>query len=856
MAVSVPQLIGGYTLLQLLGQGGQGSVWKVQDPNIPTKKWALKLITDVQVFRREGAILRKLANARHPGIPFLGNAFDDANKHALVMTYYEGETLDTLAGRQPGWRAVWKWIQALAEILTVVHAQGFLHLDLKPENVIRTQDGLLRLLDFANGMPIGSPSHGHGTPGFAAPEQMRQQEPLFPAADIFGLGALAFFLLRGQAYSPGQSVQVNGVPSSMGEFIERMLARTSGQRPSLSEVQAFDPAVAATELLHCPSCQRENRRSARFCSHCGKRIQPTASIFTSTSNLAKILPPTQFEKQGAETQRVLSNLVQPGGAERRDLNLHRLRLLGEEIAQIRGFEQLIAPQRVRHLITSYAHQTQAVERALREMRGNAILADEVGLGKTIEAGLIIKELVLRKLVDRVLILVPHHLPDQWAEEMQEKLDLQFHAYTGPQDWGKRLLVASIAAFTHPANKTRIPNMKPYDLIVVDEMHNLLLPWGTPAPSWELLNTLPRKYLLLLSATPVRRHIKELFYLVSLVKPGHFESEQQFLRRFQASSNGLQVNHGDELKNALQEVMIRNSRQNIDSALLPPPRQVEFEELIPNTVERELLRETIALAAQGRFPLSRSFLENVFSSTHALIDTVRSQAALFPHSLQPYLLGARGVSDSKVDRAMDIIRAVNDKVIVFTRHRATAQAMAQAIRADGREVVEYKPGLSRQERAQRFYEFKRSKKAMLVTMEGAAEGRNLQFCQHLINLDIPWNPLRLEQRIGRIDRIGQRRTPMIYNFVLVGSFEQEILRIYHDQLQMFALIVGELASILNEVDGLGNRTLDEEFAQIFANSRGDPSIYLTGMQRLGYRLQQARTNFDADAEKKSDIDRLF
>ncbi|GGM52156.1 hypothetical protein GCM10008956_30310 [Deinococcus arenae] len=856
MTVGSTHTIGEYAVLRRLGQGGQGDVWQVQDPNIPNKKWALKLMADELLYRREGAILRKLAGARHPGIPFLGNAFDTVGQYALVMTCFEGDTLDILRTQQPGWRAVWSWIQALAEILTTVHAQGFLHLDLKPENILRTRDGQLRLIDFANGLPLGSPSHGHGTPGFAAPEQMRRQEPLEPATDIYGLGALAFFLLKGQAYSAGQSVQVSGVPDGMSAFIEKMLAEPVGARPTLQEIRAFDPAVAAAGLLRCPACQRENRRAARFCSHCGKRIQPTATIFTSASTLPRLLPPTHVEQQGAETQRVLSTLAQPGGDERRDLNLQRLRLLGEEIAQIKGFEQLVAPQRVRHLITSYSHQTQAVERALREMRGNAILADEVGLGKTIEAGLIIKELVLRKLVDRVLILVPHHLPDQWTEEMQEKLDLPFHAYTGPPDWGKRLLVASIAAFTHPANRTKIPRMKPYDLIVVDEMHNLLLPSGTPAPGWELLNTLPRKYLLLLSATPVRRHIKELFHLVSLVKPGHFESEQQFLLRFQASSSGLRVNHADELKNALQEVMIRNSRQTIDPALLPPPRRVEFEELIPNPVERQLLLETIQLAAQGHFPMSRSFLEDIFSSTHALIDVAASRAGHYSANLQPYLTGRQGVPDSKVERAMELIQSVADQVIVFTRHRATAQAMVKAARAAGLHVVEYKPGLSRQERAQRFYEFKRTPKAVLVTLEGAAEGRNLQFCQHLINLDIPWNPLRLEQRIGRIDRIGQRRIPMVYNFILVGSFEQEILRIYTDQLQMFALIVGELASILNEVAGLGNRTLDDEFARIFAAGRGDPGIYLPHMQQLGHRLRQARTNFDTDVEKKSAIDDLF
>lgn len=856
MTANSTQRIGEYAVLQLLGQGGQGSVWKVQDPNIPTKKWALKLIADERLYRREGAILRKLSDAKHPGIPFLGNAFDAAGKHAIVMTYYEGETLKDVVQQQPGWRAVWSWIHALAEVLAVVHAQGFVHLDLKPENVIRTRDGHLRLLDFANGMPVGSQSHGHGTPGFAAPEQMRQGSQLLPATDVFGLGALTYFLLTGQAYTTGQAVQVSGLPTSMVEFIEKMLSVQASQRPTLNEILSFDPAAAATELLKCPSCQRENRRSARFCSHCGKRIQPTQKVFSSTSNLPRILPPTQIENQGAETQRVLSTLVGQGGHERRDLDLQRLRLLGEDIAQIRGFEQLIAPQRVKHLITSYAHQTQAVERALREMRGNAILADEVGLGKTIEAGLIIKELMLRKLVERVLILVPYHLPDQWTEEMQEKLDMPFQTYTGPPDWGKKLLVASIAAFNHPANKTRIPRMKPYDLIVVDEMHNLLAPWGAPAPGWELLNNLPRKYLLLLSATPVRRHIKELFHLVSLVKPGHFESEQQFLRRFQATSNGLRINNGEELRNALQEVMIRNSRQNIDASLLPPPRQVEFEEIIPNTVERELLSKTIDLAKQGRFPMSRAFLEDIYSSTHSLVDTVKSQAALFPTWSQPFFRDPKTLPDSKIERAMEIIEAVDDQVIVFTRHRSTAEAMARTARASGRHVVEYKPGLSRQERAQRFYDFKRSPKSVLVTMEGAAEGRNLQFCQHLINLDIPWNPLRLEQRIGRIDRIGQKRIPMVYNFVLVNSFEQQILRIYNDQLQMFALIVGELASILSEVEGLGNRTLDDVFANIFAAGRGDPGIYLRNMQQLGSRLLQARTNYDTDIEKKSAIDDLF
>jgi len=297
----------------------------------------------------------------------------------------------------------------------------------------------------------------------------------------------------------------------------------------------------------------------------------------------------------------------------------------------------------------------------------------------VEAGLIIKELVLRKLVTRALILVPHHLPDQWVEEMKEKLELPFVGYTGPTDWGKPFLVASIAAFTHPANPPKLQRMKPYDLVVVDEMHNLLTPFGNPSKGWQLLNALPRKYLLMLSATPVRRHIKELFYLVSLIRPGHFESEAQFLRRFQSNLGGTKVNHGDELRAALQEVMIRNTRQSMDASLLPPKRQVNIEELIASRSEVDLLDHTLLLAQQGQIRLSKAVLEDVHSSTAALIGLARGHAGLYPAHLQKVLAPGAAVPDSKLDRALEIIRDVQDQVIVFTRNRTTADAMAARVK---------------------------------------------------------------------------------------------------------------------------------------------------------------------------------
>lgn len=852
--------IGEYTVLDLLGKGGQGTVYRVQDPNLVSKQWALKLVRDRTLYGREASILRALGDTKHPAFPLLGNAFTVGGEGALVLTYFPGQNLADLAQQRPGWRAVWGWIQDLAEVLQTVHAAGFLHLDLKPENVIRSPDGRLRLLDFASSVPLKPDpvSEGVGTPGFAAPEQMRRGARLSAATDVYGLGALAVFLLEGQAHVMGTAVKLSSAPPSLAAFVDRMLHPQPEARPTWADVGAFDPErLASVELLSCPGCARENRKAAKYCGHCGGRLQTPVNVLPDMQGLPRVLPPTQFEAMGADTQRILDALTKESGDARRNLNVQRLRLLGESIAQVRGFDRLIAPDRVRHLITSYEHQVNTVERALREMRGNAILADEVGLGKTVEAGLIVKELFLRGLVSRVLVLVPPHLPDQWVEEMNDKLDLPFRMYEGPDDWGAPLLVASIRAFTHGANRSTIERLRqPYDLIVVDEMHNLLNQSGEPSRGWELLYGLPRKYLLLLSATPVRRHIQELYHLVTLIRPGHFESLRQFQLRFESPYGKARVRNSEELRTALQEVMIRHSRQSLPAHLLPPRRQVVVEELIAHPHEKELIDTTLALARRGTFPNTRVTLEAAHSSLHALADMARPRVSAYPPHLQALLRQPHALRDSKVERALEIVREVNDQVIVFTRNRHTADAMARAVRGAGLHAVQYLPGLSRQQRAERFYAFKGSPRGVLIATEGAAEGRNLQFCQHLINLDLPWNPLRLEQRIGRIDRIGQRRTPTVHNLFLARTFEAEVHRVFNDQLHMFTLIVGELATVLADVPGLGNRTLDDEFARILVAHGGDNDALLQEVQQLGARLASARRAYDTEQDEKSDVHDLF
>ncbi|MGA1875970.1 MAG: SNF2-related protein, partial [bacterium] len=213
-----------------------------------------------------------------------------------------------------------------------------------------------------------------------------------------------------------------------------------------------------------------------------------------------------------------------------------LRLEYHHLSLLRGYDELLCLDTLRH-VDHYWYQIETARRVLKYYRGRVLLADEVGLGKTIEACMLIKEYLLRGLIRRVLVLTPTSLVSQWHEELSSKFGLDF-ATTDQEEfrqngsfWSEHpLIVASLNVAKSKKNFEKITHLE-HDLVVVDEAHHLR---NRTTLNWKLVNALKRKFVILISATPVQNNLIELFNLITLLKPGFLKTEREVRQRYVAS----------------------------------------------------------------------------------------------------------------------------------------------------------------------------------------------------------------------------------------------------------------------------------------------------------------------------------
>ncbi len=242
--------------------------------------------------------------------------------------------------------------------------------------------------------------------------------------------------------------------------------------------------------------------------------------------------------------------------------------LAQEAARLAtqaGFDKLIALPLVREM-EPLEHQIRTVKTVLRRFRGRALLCDEVGLGKTIEAGLILSELMIRGLVRSVLVLVPPSLIEQWQGEMRRKFAIELISHDSPsfreqgtKAWGGfDQVIASIHTAKREPHKSAIQARK-WDMVIVDEAHHLR---NRNTQTWKFASEVQKQFILLLTATPVQNNLEELYNLVTLLEPGLLSTSRQFLRRFVDRRDKLTPRNVNELHNLLAEVMIRNRRSTV------------------------------------------------------------------------------------------------------------------------------------------------------------------------------------------------------------------------------------------------------------------------------------------------------
>ena len=460
------------------------------------------------------------------------------------------------------------------------------------------------------------------------------------------------------------------------------------------------------------------------------------------------------------------------------------------------------------------YQLRTALRVLGPLRGRALLSDEVGLGKTIEAGLVLKELLTRGMVKRFLVLTVPSLVDQWEEELNDKFGLvtvttNHAAARGDAEkfWRESpQLVASLHTLKQPAH-LEIARQVHWDMLVVDEAHYLR---NQESQAWQAVNALPRQFLLLLTATPVQNSLEELYNLVTLLQPGQLPTPKEFRARFIDPKRPRQPREPEELRRLLGQVMIRNTRANAGIAL--PPRRAETVSFEPDEAERTFWQkwETEFRACLGQLSASQASLWG-----RLLLQAAGSSPAAWREALKKFpdrttarawaeLAPLEGSWQRKCELLQPLTRGQGGAVI-FTQFLQTQAALAEHLRRAGVETFVINGATPPPERQPISEEFRARGGALVLTHSGT-EGRNLQFCHRLANFDLPWNPMEIEQRIGRLHRLGQRHPVHIYNFVQAGTLQEHLLQILQEKLNLFELVVGETGLVL------GERFSSDEFAE--------------------------------------------
>jgi superfamily II DNA or RNA helicase len=492
---------------------------------------------------------------------------------------------------------------------------------------------------------------------------------------------------------------------------------------------------------------------------------------------------------------------------------------------IENADDLKSKKMWRDRVTPYHHQVTNLMTFCRRLPVT-LLADDVGLGKTISAGLIMSELISRGRLSKMLIVCPKLLAHQWKEELETKFDISAEIATG-----KDLLAANpddIGAVITTYNSARmyldaIPSDR-FQMLVLDEAHKLRNLYGvekTPQVAKTFRKALEERrfrFVLMLTATPIQNRLWDLYSLVDLltVARGHenpFGSDGMFARRFIADrrDQARQLNPAarDEFRNIVYGYMSRVRRA--DAKLYFPDRVVQMHRVNPTEAELELIK-AIALPIQKLNRLAQiSILQALTSSPEALAAQLANMARnrTVPEELAMTVkaIVAKMPLSAKLkglEVLIDKLRKENLerwRLVVFTCRRETQTTIQAFLQERGLKVgiINGESGARNQETLASFRKNPPDCR-VIVSTEAGSEGVNLQVANVLVNYDLPWNPMIVEQRIGRVQRLASEHAHVsIFNIMLRGTFEEYIVGRLMEKLQMASHAIGDVEALLQASD---------------------------------------------------------
>ena len=589
---------------------------------------------------------------------------------------------------------------------------------------------------------------------------------------------------------------------------------------------------------------------------------------------------------------------------------------------------LLAP--IQSSVVPLPHQLYALNRALSRDRIRYLLADEVGLGKTIEAGLILRELKLRGLARRILVVAPKGLVRQWQAEMRlhfnEKLQFiepaelaafrQARSVTNNEEenlWRVHDQVICSLDSVKPLegrrgwsleqlnnyNRERFEDLisASWDLVIIDEAHRL---GGSTeqVARYKLGAALAEAapYLLLLSATPHQGKTDQFMRLMQLLDRDSFPDEgsvgrervRPFVIRtekraaidaegqalFKPRVTRLQAVAWQARHNAQQrlyEAVTDYVRHGYNQALVAKQRHIGFLMILMQrlvTSSTAAIRTTLErrlLALETPQPQA-SLFENTEPDDWAELDgqsqvdiAINANGLALEKSEVELLLDlareteAAG-TDAKAEALLELVYKLqqeeNDpalKVLVFTEFVPTQAMLAGFFESRGFSVALLNGSMDLDARSKAQQVFARDIR-VLISTDAGGEGLNLQFCHVIVNFDMPWNPMRIEQRIGRVDRIGQRSVVRAINFVLDDTVEHRVRQVLEDKLALIAEEFGvdKSSDVMDSaLDTIGAEPL---FDELFVHGLQNPESIEQECEAV---LSQIREKM-ADAKKSSEL----
>ena len=566
------------------------------------------------------------------------------------------------------------------------------------------------------------------------------------------------------------------------------------------------------------------------------------------------------------------------------------------------------------------HQLHVLNRAMETNNIRYILADEVGLGKTIEAGMIIRELKSRGLVSRILVVCPTGLVTQWASEMQEKFHEKFQVIL-PSDYDtiRRLTdnddvygqfdqvispMDSIKPIEKHAgwseekvekyNEERIYSIinSGWDLIIIDEAHRVAGSSGEVA-RYKLGNLLAQAspYLLLLSATPHNGKTEPFLRLIRLLDADAFPNAKSIVReqvapflirtekREAIDNNGNllfknRITHlvtisWDERNNLQRELYemvssyvaktynkaLRNRKKNMCLIFL----LIIMQRMVTSSTAaiRQSLERRLNVLLEQRTCVGNLREEdldelNIEDGVEDALEAISLDMELEIEELKQIISLAKQAQfqnqDAKVEPLLNEIDAIlsedrTQKVIIFTEFVATQTYLQELLVNRGYTVTILNGGMSIDERNAAMQEFKTST-SIFISTDAGGEGLNLQFANIIIDYDLPWNPMKIEQRCGRVDRIGQQRDVHIYNFIVGETVENRVREVLEEKLSVILKEMG----VDKYSDVLDSEVAECDFTDVYMRSIGHASQVEKNLYPVEAEMKQQLTN----AQKYKDV----